>query len=1206
MIKRVGALGLVCGLLASLTIVAAPVSVGLAAESDACNGSHSENNVTVTPTHGQNFYVDLKASQDADASYLGYKIAASSAVTDLWVQVGSFAGGSVSLADTNDDLRPIGDLASGASATAFFFVKAAEVTESDQTHLVEVFNGKPSLDGSTLVASCTFTFLEVADTIKASANKVSSVAVNAGTDIGSTYVITVNGETGTIGNGSSPDGSVIWLSPAARSSWPTEALRLESTLIQLFDTGQGQADCESNVRESYTDVLLIDADGMSASCYTATYTFRIVGQADQSVTAVPIAQISSGTQYKHTDLAAGFTGDATIDLSQPTLDMTTDINASTTVSTDATATTIDYTVTLTNNGPAVTVDEIVVTVPDTHTFETGAQFDGGVTPDPANVTGTNDWVFPGPFDLPDGSSSPTTKQLAYTTSIPCGSSSATGYAGNEFSEEQTAVARVGDIQIGASVSTEAGVRVAGNCGAAGPSTSVVEQFSRIDVDTAAATDLTATTAVLNGEVKPRGRRRAPVRFVYSTASDMSNPTTVCATSVNGASGSFASGDEPLPTTYDLGGLQPGTTYYFKVRFGGPRSACASVSSASMRAAVKRGLFAPAVAAEIDGDVESFVTPTSSAPTASTGSASSIDADAQTATLGGSVNPNGTATRAEFEWGKKTSASCSSLVSAQIDSALVWTDADDDGSYDAGEEDTLSDAASVDVSLDVADIEVSSDYCFRIVALHGSNYDTRVVGDWAEFTVGAPSADDPPAEETPAEETPAEETPAEEAPAEETPAEETPAEESSTTTSAPAATAGGGGPSGRPSGQQQIVEKLTLSSKKEQEPNTGTLEIGSSPSGPGVELQSATTSTSGYEIEIVSTGTDYNKPETWVAEGFGEICWKIEDFTDADYVFVLDDVPSPPNGVDGVDYEWSAVKVKAGSIRSTDPDFQVNTMFMAPEGGTAVFADSNKSGTSDPGGGSGDKSISHIIFCVNPVSTGSGTTTSAPTTAPPTTAAPTTAAPTTAAPTTAAPTTAAPTTAAPTTAAPTTAAPTTAAPTTAAPTTATPTTVPLPKPPVVIRLKPVVAPTTTAPDTTAAPTTAAPTTATPTTAAPTTAAPTTAAPTTAAPTTTVTGGSTTPTTSTAPADGSSTTASPATTAAPTTDAPSEVAEIRMILSTGNETVEITVKVRPASFEVLDSPVPQVSLPATGSSSPVWPGVLLLGLGVAVIGVRRRVF
>jgi len=62
---------------------------------------------------------------------------------------------------------------------------------------------------------------------------------------------------------------------------------------------------------------------------------------------------------------------------------------------------------------------------------------------------------------------------------------------------------------------------------------------------------------------------------------------------------------------------------------------------------------------------------------------------------------------------------------------------------------------------------------------------------------------------------------------------------------------------------------------------------------------------------------------------------------------------------------------------------------------------------------------------------------------------------------------------------------------------------------------------------------------------------------------------------------------------------------MILSTGNETVEIRVKVRPASFEVLDSPVQHVTLPTTGSSSPVWPGVLLLGMGLAVIGARRRV-
>ena len=502
------------------------------------------------------------------------------------------------------------------------------------------------------------------------------------------------------------------------------------------------------------------------------------------------------------------------------------------------------------------------------------------------------------------------------------------------------------------------------------------------------------------------------------------------------------------------------------------------------------------------------------------------------------------------------------------STLTVTGHDDSGSLTyslrAGDPCTVND--------NVVTVTANSGTCLVTVSAPGdANYN-------AASTTVTITAIPVPAEDTPAEEeTPAEESPAEEeAPAEESPAEEeTPAEEEVTTTSAPAATSGGGGPAGRPSGRQQIVENLTLSSKKEQEPNTGTLEIGSSPNGPGVELQSATTTASGYEIEVVSSGTDYNRPDTWVAEGFGEICWKIEDFNDSDYVFVLDDVPSPPNGAEGVDYEWSAVKVKAGSIRSTDPDFQVNTMFMAPAGGTAVFADSNKSGTSDPGGGSGDKSISHIIFCVNPVS--SGTTT---------TAAPTTAAPTTAAPTTAAPTTAAPTTAAPTTAAPTTAAPTTAAPTTAAPTTATPTTVPLPKPPVVIRLRPAPPTSTSTPATTAAPTTAAPTTAAPTTAAPTTAAPTTAAPTT-------TSGS-----GTTEVDEGSTTV-------PATTEQGDVVEVEMIISTGNEAVKISVKVRPASFEVVDSPVPQVALPATGSSAPLWPGALLIVLGVAVVGIRRRV-
>ena len=75
--------------------------------------------------------------------------------------------------------------------------------------------------------------------------------------------------------------------------------------------------------------------------------------------------------------------------------------------------------------------------------------------------------------------------------------------------------------------------------------------------------------------------------------------------------------------------------------------------------------------------------------------------------------------------------------------------------------------------------------------------------------------------------------------------------------------------------------------------------------------------------------------------------------------------------------------------------------------------------------------------------------------------------------------------------------------------------------------------------------------------------------------------------------------------PATTEQGDVVEVEMIISTGNEAVKISVKVRPASFEVVDSPVPQVALPATGSSAPLWPGALLIVLGVAVVGIRRRV-
>jgi hypothetical protein len=127
-------------------------------------------------------------------------------------------------------------------------------------------------------------------------------------------------------------------------------------------------------------------------------------------------------------------------------------------------------------------------------------------------------------------------------------------------------------------------------------------------------------------------------------------------------------------------------------------------------------------------------------------------------------------------------------------------------------------------------------------------------------------------------------------------------------------------------------------------------------------------------EVQSPGVDYNFPATFQEQGYGDLCWKIEDFEDEDGIsantYVLPLLPEPvlPNGdaLDDprVEAEYTLAKVKAGSIVSDDPDFQVNTIYEEPVGGSVVFADSNRNGVSDPGGRSGDKSISHIILCVD--------------------------------------------------------------------------------------------------------------------------------------------------------------------------------------------------------------------------------------------------
>ena len=138
--------------------------------------------------------------------------------------------------------------------------------------------------------------------------------------------IFVKGQTGTIGAGPSSDPNMMWISPVSKSSWPTSALRLVSTSVALYS----QLQCNSGLQATIVNELQITSLSSynTKLCYEATYTFKIIGKSATAPTVVPIAQITSGTQVKHTDV--GSLPVATVSSNTVTISTSMTKNASTT------------------------------------------------------------------------------------------------------------------------------------------------------------------------------------------------------------------------------------------------------------------------------------------------------------------------------------------------------------------------------------------------------------------------------------------------------------------------------------------------------------------------------------------------------------------------------------------------------------------------------------------------------------------------------------------------------------------------------------------------------------------------------------------------------------------------------------------------------------------------------------------------------------
>ena len=620
------------GTLQAIDAVSSKTSAQAANVSCATAGATAQNGYTEAPSHGQVMYIDSGVTPKIDAAYVGYKITNNSgSAKSIWVQLDNFTGGKVTLANPKDVYQELPNVANGASATAFFLLKAAGSTTAAQTHTVKVFEQRPDLAGATAKFTCDFSFVKVQETIKAASNKidssagVTSAAAPATPTLGGTITVTVansaNTKTGNLGSGSAPDYSAFWASPAAYSTWPTRSLRLESTSITIECSGSTTIVLTNMLFASDTTAITSPTLGScigngAGSKWYATYKFRIIGPGPASVKPAPVAQISSGTQYKHTDMSytSGVTAISGLNAVSAAASATVSVTASSDTS-DGTRVNVVYTVMVTSDttDPAgIQIDELV----DTH--DAGSQYVSSSTstklgsvsyaaaPDPQSLAADSaksppPMHFIGPYT---GIKSGTPQYLKYKFSVPC---DGTVY-------KNTVVAYLGDVLIGKSASAASAISVSASSGS-GACGSVSVQTTTTSLDPTATTqpaaNVASSSATLNAIYNASGTTNSKVQFVYSTDPNLVTGRTTT-TLKTLAAGSTAN----TVDTADITGLSPGTIYYFQ----------AQVTNAA--------------GTVFYGATLSFVTlQVQASPKITTAAATKIGAT--TATLNGSIAPSGT-------------------------------------------------------------------------------------------------------------------------------------------------------------------------------------------------------------------------------------------------------------------------------------------------------------------------------------------------------------------------------------------------------------------------------------------------------------------------------------------------------------------------------------------------------------------------------------
>ncbi len=428
-----GALGLILGLLAQVGL-ASPASAAACA---------SGTDFTITPVHSPIFYSD--PGDNLSGMYVGYAITNDgvSTVDDLWVSLDSFLGGEVGLAADEDGVVQLGTIAAGTTGVAYFYLATSAAGDSsvDQTFDVNLFDARPDLAGATELCDSADLFTDIDSVISANSNKVTTVVAGPSpAELGGEMTITVTGDTGTVGAA-----GIFAASPAAYPDWPANAYQMIRSEITFADLGL-----------LATDELFLT--GISKSEWIAVYTFIATGVTTSPTAVSPIANISSGTQIKHTS-TGGYDALAPVQPADNNLSISKDVAPNLFAS--GTGGTSTYTVTLTNSGSTtVGLNDLVDTFPAGTTYAGTQTFNGSPIPAPS-ISG-QEATFVGPFSVPGGG----TSTLTYDLSIPAVDgtyvNSAVGHIGLEQIDltelttddvPATAAVTVGDPPVDLSVAT---------------------------------------------------------------------------------------------------------------------------------------------------------------------------------------------------------------------------------------------------------------------------------------------------------------------------------------------------------------------------------------------------------------------------------------------------------------------------------------------------------------------------------------------------------------------------------------------------------------------------------------------------------------------------------------------------------------------------------------------------------------------------------